>query len=346
MGLMAFSARAEPDSSRSLGHARLILSGVGPTVAGAGYRIRREGYQASNLGLRGWQVSEELLQPVAVEENGGDAVLILGPSLTRHMEPGPVHLVMPRLGETGLFWPETIELFDGELPADLVILSEPSRRSDPSPPASDATVLLRPAPAPPLAHAPSPAIPRKMPLDLFGGLGLMLLLLAGGVAWWAWSATEQAAAPPPPLQVATPAPGPPAQRPLQPEAAIWPDGTDDLALRDVVGRATDAAAIFAVALRRQAAGRFDDALVLVEEAAARRHIPAMTALGRMYDPIGFVPGRPFRTPDPRAAARQYAEAERAGDTAAAPLRSALKAWLQQQADAGNAAATSTMREFW
>ncbi|UPY38939.1 hypothetical protein [Sediminicoccus sp. KRV36] len=345
---MALSARAEPDGSRSLGHARLILGGVSAAAATSGYRIRREGYQTSNLGQRGWQVSEEVLRPVAIEEQGGEAVLILGPRMTRHMEPGPVHLILPGLGETGLFWPETIEVFDGELPPDPVIPQEPPERlvtPRPAQPADDATVILRPAPPQPIpAESVPAAAPRKLPVVLMGML--LLLVVAAGVAWWMWPVEDPAAPPPPPL-VVTPVPSaPPPPAPLQPQAAIWPDGTDDLSPRDVVGRANDAAAIFAVAMRRQAAGHFDDALVLMEEAAARRHAPAMTALGRLYDPIGFVPGRPFRTPDPRAAARQYAEAERAGDATAAPLRVALRAWLQQQADGGNASATTTLREFW
>ncbi|WPB85409.1 SEL1-like repeat protein [Sediminicoccus rosea] len=319
---------------------------MGPAAAKSGYRIHREGYQSSNLGQRGWQVSEEVLHPIAVEPEGEEIVFILGPRITRHMEPGPVHLVLPGLGETGLFWPETIEVFDGELPPDPVI---PAERPVPPPaPTPDAPPVPRPVPPPAASSPPPPAAPpapaRGAPVALWGGLGLLLLLAAGGGAWWLWGRDAPPAAPLAPPQAAPTVP-PPA-RPAQPQAAVWPDGTDDLALRDVVGRAADAAAIFAVALRRQAAGRHDDALVLLEEAAARGHAPAMTALGRLYDPIGFQPGRPFRTPDPRAAARQYAEAERAGDPAALPLRAALRAWLQQQADAGQASAATTLREFW
>ena len=348
---MALSARVEPDRGRSLGHARLILAGASAAAAVAGYRIRREGYQASNLGLRGWQVSEEMLRPIAIEEQGDETVLILGPRLTRHLEPGPVHLVLPGMGEVGFFWPDTIEVFDGELPPDPVIPQEPPERlvtPRPPPPADDATVILRPAVPPSPIAAPIAQVASSNPtIAIYAGLGVVVLIAAAG--WWLLRETEEPAAPTPAVVSPAPAllalPGP-LPAPLQPQAAIWPDGTDDLSLRDVVGRASDGAAIFAVAQRRQAAGRHDDALVLLEEAAMRRHGPSMTALGQLYDPNGFVPGRPFRSPDPRAAARQYAEAERAGDAAAATLRAALRAWLQQQADGGNATAATTLREFW
>ncbi|MCA3435222.1 MAG: VWA domain-containing protein [Roseomonas sp.] len=108
----------------------------------------------------------------------------------------------------------------------------------------------------------------------------------------------------------------------------------------------DAAAIHAAALRRQAAGRHDDALVLFEEAGERGHAPALTAVARLYDPIGFVAGRPFRAPDPRAAARYYRDAVQRGDAAAEAPRAALKTWLEEQARAGNGSAETTLREFW
>lgn len=352
---MRLSARAEPDKARPLGHARLIITGASAAALSGGYRIRREGYQASNLGLRGWQVSEEILRPVAILEEAGGTVLILGPRMTRNMEPGPVHLVLPGLDEVALFWPDSIEVFDGELPPDPIMPAEPPERlvnrAAPPEPAADATIIIRPpTPAPPPMPAPLPPASRKPPVALYAGGGLLLLLVAAGLAWWLLREPASEAPPPAPTPgpaVLAPTPPPSAvPAPPQPPAAIWPDGTDDLSPRDVVGRAADPAAILAVAHRRQQNARHDDALVLMEEAAARGHAPAMTALGRLYDPIGFSPGRPFRTPDPRAAARQYAEAERAGDAAATPLRAALRAWLQQQADGGNATAQSTIREFW
>ena len=369
---MSLSARAEPDNARALGHARLVIGGANAAAVAGGYRIRREGYQASNLGLRGWQVSEEILRPVMVLEESAGTILILGPRMTRNMEPGPVHLVLPGLGEVALFWPDSIEVFDGELPPDPIMPIEPparlvTRAAPPAESPSDATIIMRPPTQTP-TPTPLPAtmpVPTKTPVALYAGGGLLALLLIAAAAWWFLVQGETAPpvappAPPPIIIMPTPnalppvAPQAPSRPPAPapepapnpPAAQNWLHGTDRLSPRDVVGSATSPADILAVARRRQANGRHDDALVLMEEAASRAHAPAMTALGRLYDPIGFVPGTPFRTPDPRAAARQYAEGERAGDAAAAPLRAALRAWLEQQANGGNALAGTTLREFW
>ena len=126
----------------------------------------------------------------------------------------------------------------------------------------------------------------------------------------------------------------------------WPEASDGLALRDVVGRAPNAAGIAAAAARRQQQGRHDDALVLYEEAAERGIAAAMTALARLYDPVDFRRGEPFASPDPRQAARYYRDAVRAGDPAAAAHRERLRAWLSQQAAAGNETARDALSEFW
>jgi hypothetical protein len=73
---------------------------------------------------------------------------------------------------------------------------------------------------------------------------------------------------------------------------------------------------------------------------------ALTAVARLYDPIGFVAGRPFRAPDPRAAARYYRDAVQKGDAAAQAPRAALKTWLEEQARAGNGTAETALKEFW
>jgi TPR repeat protein len=101
-----------------------------------------------------------------------------------------------------------------------------------------------------------------------------------------------------------------------------------------------------IALRRQARGQHDDALLLLEVAAGQNHGPALTALARLYDPNGFRPGRPFGNPDPRQAARLYRDAARAGDAAAEAPRAALRAWLEAEAARGNPTAPLALREFW
>ncbi len=212
-----------------------------------------------------------------------------------------------------------------------------------------------------------------MPLILAGVAVLMLLVLLGGGAWWFWfrpaesppttpiaqaptapTAQERPNLPPAPEPVTPPAPVPPPDPgPILstppapgPAAVTWPDGTDSLSLRDLVERAPNPAGIHAAALRRQAEGRHDDAFVLFEEAADRGHGPAMTAVGRMYDPNGFLPGKPFANPDPRSAARFYRDAARAGDPGAEAPRAALREALEAQARSGNGTAASALQEFW
>ena len=333
--------RVENDRRLSLGHARITLEGV-HAPSDAAFRIVREGYAAANLGRRGWQVQEEKLNPVEIRQEGADTILVIGPRLTRHLEPGPLVFLLPAAGlEASLFWPDDIDVFDGELPPETVMPREPEVA--PKPPA---VAVASPVQAP--SSAPRPREDIVMPArqegssrtPLFAGIGVMLLVAIGGAAWW-FSAPPTAPIPAP-TPVATPAP-PPA--PIAAERP-WLERSDAMALRDLVQSAPDVAAIHAAALRRQAAGRHDDALVLFEEAGERGHAPALTAVARLYDPIGFVAGRPFRAPDPRAAARYYRDAVQKGDTAAQAPRAALKALLEEQARAGNGTAESAIKEFW
>ena len=57
------------------------------------------------------------------------------------------------------------------------------------------------------------------------------------------------------------------------------------------------------------------------------------------------PGQPFRSPDPRAAARYYRDAAQRGDAGAAAPRAALRAWLEEQAPR-NQSAADALKEFW
>jgi hypothetical protein len=335
----------ENDRRLSLGHARITIAGL-QAPADGGFRILREGYAAANLGRRGWQVQEEKLVPVEIRQEGADTVLVIGPRLTRHLEPGPLVFLLPAAGlEASLFWPDDIDVFDGELPPEPVMPREPELA--PSLPAV--------APAPPVpAPAPAPPPPREdvavaakqestSRTPLVAGIGLLLLVAVGGAVWWLTGSSPA----PAPTPVATPAPAPLAPPPTPVTAERpWLERSDGMNLRDLVQSAADAAAIHAAALRRQAAGRHDDALVLFEEAGERGHAPALTAVASLYDPIGFVAGRPFRAPDPRAAARYYRDAVQKGDTAAQAPRAALKTWLEEQARAGNGTAETALKEFW
>jgi hypothetical protein len=355
---MALTIRVEQDPGHPMGHARLVLGGTTLAAASGGFRIMREGFAKPNLGPSGWDVTRSDLKPVSVAQEGAQVVLVVGPSVVRHMEAGPAILALPADGsEAGLFWPDDIDFFDGQLPAD-----DPP---PPPPPASAAPTTPAPPPPPaaPVLQAPAaePATPPlpppqrdatkqgtdRLPLIL---LGLLLLALAAAAGWWFLGRQQEEPRPQPAQQQAAPEPTQPAapaqpQRPPAPPAPVWPDGTDGLSLREVVERAPNAQALHAVALRRQQAGRHDDALVLFEEAAEKGHAPAMTALARLYDPNGFRPGQPFRSPDPRAAARYYRDAAQRGDAGAAAPRAALRAWLEEQAPR-NQSAADALKEFW
>ena len=334
--------RVENDRSFSLGHARITLAGVQAPSDG-GFRIVREGYAAANLGRRGWQVQEEKLSPVEIRQEGRDTVLVIGPRLTRHLEPGPLVFMLPVTGlEASLFWPDDIDVFDGDLPPETVMPREAETAPKPPP-------LAAAPPAPAASPAPPPRADIVMPArqestprtPLFAGLGLLLLVAIGGAAWWFTAAAPAPSPAPAPIATPTPPPSPPAtaERP-------WLERSDGMNLRDLVQSAPVPAAIHAAALRRQAAGRHDDALVLFEEAGERGHAPALTEVARLYDPIGFVAGRPFSAPDPRAAARYYRDAVQKGDAAAQAPRAALKTWLEEQARAGNGTAETALKEFW
>ncbi|MCS6853254.1 MAG: hypothetical protein NZ523_00655 [Elioraea sp.] len=315
------TARAEPDPARPLGHARVVLQGLAQPLGEARFALIRPQLPEAFLGPAGWQVGEATLTPLAVESAPGASVLILGPAVCRHLEPGPLTLRLPALGiDLPLFWPATIAVFD-EAEARIGL----GRAA----PAQEAPPPVQPAapqpPAPPPAVSPAQSS-RRLPLLL--AAVAVFGVAAAGVGWWF---ARDVGAPPSPTPVARP---------------VWPDGTDGLTVSEVVARAPDIRGVFAVALRRQAAGRHDDALVLFEVAAEAGLAEAHTALARLYDPIGFVPGRPFRSPDVRQAAKHYREAERLGDAQAQPLRAALRAHLEREAGAGSGTARDALREFW
>jgi TPR repeat protein len=128
-----------------------------------------------------------------------------------------------------------------------------------------------------------------------------------------------------------------------PDAPVTLEG---LAVPEVIARAASPAAIAQEAARRYETGRYDDALLLWEAAARAGNAAALTRLAGLYDPVGFTPGRPFRDPDPRQAARHYREAVTAGDAAAAEPRARLRQWLDDRAREGDLNAPLTIRDFW
>jgi hypothetical protein len=190
---------------------------------------------------------------------------------------------------------------------------------------------------------------------------LLLLVVAGAVGWYAFpeirpgqtaEAPPAPPAPPPPAPVPPPAASPaPASVPPPDAASVapaagWPEAADGLTPAEVVQRAPSSEAILSVARRRQQTGRHDDALLLFEEAAERGSGPASAALGRMYDPNGFEPGKPFRNPDGRTAARYYKEAASRGDTSVAAPREALRQRLEKEAREGTSSAATALKDYW
>ena len=94
-------------------------------------------------------------------------------------------------------------------------------------------------------------------------------------------------------------------------------------------------------------GDVDVALLLLEHAELQGHGPAMTAIGRMYDPVHFTPGRSaFTHANPERAIRYYQNARNAGDPAAAAALDALRDWLDVAAADGDPDAQDLLRDYW
>jgi hypothetical protein len=342
-------AEAEPLPEGTPGFARIVVTGIATPPGSVNFTLRREGFAAGCLGPRGWQASEEALRSERIDpvpEVGGWAIII-GPALSRHLRPAPYLLGLPALGkDLPIFWPDTIEMPVEE--QDLTVVrprkTEPQRWPAPAQQRAPET----PPPVQPERREPSPPVDvpiwkKPWPWVVLGAvlaLAVAGFLLRGMIFPPAAERIEQAQ----PGQ-ATPTPSP-TPAPAAPSAGVWPDGTDGLALPDVVTRAPDNAGIVSAAQRRQRAGRHDDALALYEEAAARGEGAASFELGRMYDPVGFQPGRPFRTPDAFQAARHYREAQQRGFAGAEASRAALRAHLEALAAGGEASARSILTEFW
>lgn len=365
--MSAVLAAADPAHPEG-GHAIILLQGVMDVPADPRFRILREGWGKGTLGPDGWQVSDALLSPDRVETSPQGVRLYLGPQVVDWLEAGPVQFRLPAARvEAPLFWPDVPPLHGGS--GHTIAVPAPAARPAPSPLPGlpieedpDATITVAP-PRP--VSAPALSVPQAVPVAASRAawpwvlLVLLLLAAAGGGAWWWFRMREQPVpeAPPPedPVIIAPdplpradpPRPDVPALPPVQPRVEPQaPVSLDGLTVPEVVARATSPAAIADEAARRYDAGRFDDALLLWEAAARAGHAAALTRLARLYDPVGFEPGRPFRDPDPRQAARQYRDAVAAGDAAAAEPRARLRQWLDDRAREGDLNAPLTIRDFW
>jgi hypothetical protein len=344
-----------------LGYARIIVAPLPLPAITPSIVIRREGFQEANLGYRGWQVREEQLMPTEVTALGDATALMVGPQVTRHLEPAPYVFEIPCLNiRNYLFWPDDIDDFDGDLPPE----RHHEREADDNA-AHQMKAAVQEAEAnekepkkEKIGQTPGPDAqrvkPNRQPLYVGGGL-LALLLIAAAAAWFAFPEfrpgmkTTQAAEPgsvpsaptlPPPSSISPP----PTHR--EPAAPEWPEGTDELSLVEVDERSPNAEAVYVVAKRRMQAGKYEDALVLYEQAAKRGSVPALTALARLYDPNTFEPGKPFRNPDGRTAARYYKDAVAGGDVGASVPREALRLRLEGEARDGNGTAATALKDYW
>lgn len=347
--MIRLEAEALPDGLP--GHARIVVTGIPMPDGRVTFQLRREGYASGFLGRTGWQTSEESLAPLdvlAVEEAGGWAI-VMGPEVSRFMTEAPFQLRLPHLNqEFGIFWPFIEEFVPGtvyvprgkrqetgpQAPQKVNFAPEraPAALSQAPTPSEDRTVVILP-------QRPKPVWTRPV----FVVAALALVLASGGVALFSGALfgsrdLRQEAAQAAPPQTA---PVPPPLR-----TVVWPAGTDGMTPREVVAAAPDSAGILRVAQLRQQQGRYDDAIPLLEVAAERNVAEAWFILARLYDPVDFVAGRPFREPSGFESARHYREAARRGHTAAEAPRAALRSFLQQRADAGDRDARAALTEFW
>jgi hypothetical protein len=356
---------AEPMPDGLPGHARILVTGTPEPAGRVTYMLRREGYAAGFLGREGWQATEEALAPldvVAVPEEQGWA-LVLGPEVSSHMAEAPYMLRLPQLNqEFGIFWPGIEEY----VPGTVYVPRGGRRDAAPAEPARVSFAAPEAKPAPPPAAAPAPrpvpgdpppAAPRddgatRIPpppapiwkKPAFVILALVLLVAGGAVGLFQDQLFGERAARVDVARPATPEPARPERAP--PGQVRWPEDTDGLTPNEVVAAAPDAAGILRVAQRRQQQGRFDDVIPLLQTAAERGEAEAAFSLARLYDPVGFIAGRPFQEPNPFEAAKLYRDAQQRGHAGAAERRAALRAFLETRAAAGDREARSALAEFW
>ncbi|MBB2166619.1 hypothetical protein HLH26_19235 [Gluconacetobacter sp. 1b LMG 1731] len=187
-------------------------------------------------------------------------------------------------------------------------------------------------------------------LPVFGG-GAMLAL-ATAAAFFLLHRASPAVAPfalqpsastrPPSAPLVSPPPLPTSA----PASAAPADGLAGLPVPAVIAQAGTASAIEREAERRLANGKPDDGVLLMESAAARGEVGAMSRLARLYDPTLFDPHGPVPSPDIRESAQYYQSAAKAGDTEVGTDRARLHDVLEKQAGAGDIGAQLALKDFW
>ncbi|MBB2206424.1 SEL1-like repeat protein [Gluconacetobacter takamatsuzukensis] len=189
----------------------------------------------------------------------------------------------------------------------------------------------------------------KWKLPVLGG-GVVLAILAAAVAFFLLHRSPAAIGPlalpgvasaPVPSAAASAVPPSPPPTPSAPSDALAA-----LSVPDVIAQAGTPSAIGREGERRLANGKPDDGVLLMEAAANRGDVGAMTHLARLYDPTVFDPHGPVPSPDMRESAQYYQSAAKAGDTNVAADRSRLHDALEKQAGTGDMGAQLALKDFW
>lgn len=358
------------------GHAAIVFVAVAPAQPTA-LTIRRFDQIDDYLSENGWQSFEVPVTPLAIDVTATEVRVALGPSITQWIEYGErlqFGLVGTPLQGTAL-WPEIASYTGSTGPHRRRLVAgrglgrvggtaAPVFPPPPPRPPQPATVIAPQAPPTILAAQPADRPVDAEPPRRRGAVvaGLFALVVAGLAGFGAWQYRECGAvfcwstdtppppvpqpppappAPPPPVPQPPPPPPPPAPPPAAPVVEQAPACSSPYDERCLAARAPEDLLRDAQALMSQ--GSLDAGLLMLEYLVQRGHAAGMVALGRLYDPVGFQPGRPFQRPNPRRAGELYARALAAGDPDAGGLRDGLLAFLRADIAGGGATAEESRR---
>ncbi|ACI52948.1 hypothetical protein Gdia_3218 [Gluconacetobacter diazotrophicus PA1 5] len=293
---------------------------------------------------------------------GRDLLVRIPPAVARSFEPDSGYQVeIPELRVSGdiLAWPALP--VSGKTYAELEAEARARRTAsgdDPAPGAAEKGLDPVAPPVPPLPEAPpagSDGVANrwggKWTLPVLGG-GAVLAIAAA--AFFLLHRSPPAVAPlasPPVASARAPSVGPAAASsaalPSPPSPPPVPsDGLVGLSVPAVIAQAGTASAIEQEGERRLANGKPDDGVLLMEAAATRGDVGAMTHLAHLYDPTVFDPHGPVPSPDIRESAQYYQSAAKAGDTDVAADRARLHDALEKQAGTGDMGAQLALKDFW
>lgn len=320
------------DSTQPGGHAIIEIAGGGHDGR---FQISREGYAENQLGPNGWQVPEAVLTADRIDNVGDLARLFVGPAVVDRIELGTSVTVKCGGDTASLVWPDVTPSFAGGARGRGV--GATTAKSKPVTPPAPPKAEPAPPPSPPPLVAvkeeppvpPDPAGGDRRKALLIGGIAVLVLLIGAGAAW----------------QLLKPAPAPPPAAPQAASPVLGPTPTQRTPAQ-IVAEAKTLDEIVAAAKSYRERGDWNNALPLYVAAAERGSGPARTVLGKLYDPNGFEANQPFSKPNPRQAAKYYAEAEAADEAEAKAPRAALKTWLEAKANDGDEEARLTLKDYW